>query len=133
MTRDQTYMLDTNVFNDLLKQKISPSLFAGYDVIATRIWLDELKATPTEETRTEENRTSLLNVCEEVAPVPTLVEGEGCQAYWNDGTGRLQNMLARLETLDRKKDEGKNHRRLSYIHGEIGSLDCLTSENGERP
>jgi hypothetical protein len=96
-------MLDTTVFNDLLEQKISPSLFAGYHVIATGIQLDELRATPTEETRT-----SLLNVFEEVAPVPTLtssfafdIEGAGFgQAYWNDRTGRFQNMLASLKALE---------------------------------
>jgi predicted nucleic acid-binding protein len=113
VTRNQTYMLDTNVFNDLLDQKISPLLFTGYRVIATGIQLDELKAT-----ERDERRTSLINVFNDVAPVPTPassfcfdIEGAGLdQAYWNDGTGRFEEMLASLRAID-GKDKGKNQSR----------------------
>jgi predicted nucleic acid-binding protein len=111
--RTQTYMLDTNVFNDLLDQKISPSLFAGYDVIATGIQLDELKAT-----RRDERRASLIKVFNGVAPVhppPSSfaldIEGAGLdQAYWNDQTGIFGAMLASLQARD-GKDKGKNQVR----------------------
>jgi predicted nucleic acid-binding protein len=113
VTRNQTYMLDTNVFNDLLDQKISPSLFVGYDVIATGVQLDELKAT-----RRDERRTSLITVFNDVAPVTTPassfaldIEGAGFgQAYWNDQTGRFEDMLASLQASD-GKDKGKNQLR----------------------
>jgi predicted nucleic acid-binding protein len=114
MTRDQTYMLDTNVFNNLLDQKTSASLFAGHHVIATGIQADELRAT-----RNEGRRASLLDVFKEVAPVRTLassfaldIEGAGLdQAYWNDGTGQFEKMLARLEMLDQKKGRRTNQTR----------------------
>jgi predicted nucleic acid-binding protein len=113
VTRNQTYMLDTNVFNDLLDQKISPSLFSGYDVIVTGVQLDELKAT-----RCDERRTSLMKVFKGVAPVLTPassfaldIEGAGFgQAYWNDQTGRFEGMLASLRAKD-GKDKGKNQLR----------------------
>jgi predicted nucleic acid-binding protein len=111
--RNQTYMLDTNVFNDLLDQKISPSLFAGYDVIATGIQLDELKAT-----QRDERRASLIKVFNGVAPVQIPassfaldIEGAGFgQAYWNDQTGRIEDMLASLQAKD-GKHKGKNQLR----------------------
>jgi predicted nucleic acid-binding protein len=114
MTEDKSYMLDTNVFNRLLDQKISTSLFAGHHVIATGIQASELKAT-----RNDERRASLLGVFKEVAPVPTLastfaldIEGAGFdQAYWNDGTGRFEKTLARLEALDRTNNRSANQTR----------------------
>jgi predicted nucleic acid-binding protein len=113
VTRNQTYMLDTNVFNDLLDQKISPSLFAGHDVISTGIQLDELKAT-----QRDERRASLIKVFNGLAPVQTPassfaldIEGAGFgQAYWNDQTGRFEDMLASLQAKD-GKDKGKNQLR----------------------
>jgi predicted nucleic acid-binding protein len=114
MTREQTYMLDTNVFNDLLDQKISASLFAGHHVIAVGIQADELRAT-----KNDERRTALLDMFKEVAPVSALassfafgIEGAGFdQADWNDGTGQVEKMLARLEMLDQKKDRRANQLR----------------------
>jgi predicted nucleic acid-binding protein len=114
MTRDQTYMLDTNVFNHLLDQKISASLFAGHHVIAAGIQADELSATSN-----DDRRTFLLDVFKEVAPVHTLsssfafgIEGAGLgQAYWNDGTEQFRKMLARLEMLDQKKYRHLNQTR----------------------
>jgi predicted nucleic acid-binding protein len=114
VTDDQTYMLDTNVFNDLLDQKVSASLFARTHVIGTGIQASELKATSD-----DERRASLLGVFREVAPVPALtssfafdIEGAGFdQACWNDGTGQFQKMLARLETLDQRKNRSANQTR----------------------
>jgi rRNA-processing protein FCF1 len=114
MTRDQTYMLDTNVFNDVLDQKISTSFFAGYHLVVTGIQADELKATGN-----DERRASLLTAFKDVAPMSLMassfaldIEGAGLgQAYWNDGTGRLEQMLASLQALDRKKNQSRNQTR----------------------
>ena len=44
----QTYMLDTNVFNHVLEEKISLELFAGCRLLVIGVQLAELRATPCE-------------------------------------------------------------------------------------
>jgi len=75
----QTYMLDTNVFNDVLDRKISFGSFTGRRMLVIGVQAAELRATP--ETL---RREKLLVVFEEINPdtVPTSsfafdVEGAG--------------------------------------------------------
>jgi hypothetical protein len=98
-----SYMLDTNVFNDLLDEKISPLGFAGRRLLVTAIQAAELRAT-----RTAERRRDLLLRYEETHPisVPAAsfaldIEGAGLdQACLNDGSGNFEKMLSRLRILD---------------------------------
>lgn len=99
----QTYMLDTNVFNDVLDRKISSGSFTGRRMLVIGVQAAELRATP--ETL---RREKLLAVFEEINPdtVPASsfafdVEGAGLdQAHWNDRSGNFQKMLDRLQQLD---------------------------------
>jgi predicted nucleic acid-binding protein len=97
-----SYMLDTNVFNDLLDEKILPLAFAGR-LLVTAIQAAELRATPT-----AERRRDLLLRYEETRPISAPaasfafdIEGAGWgQACWNDGSGNFEKMLSRLRMLD---------------------------------
>jgi predicted nucleic acid-binding protein len=103
----QVYMLDTTVFNAVLEGKVSLASFAGSQLLVIGVQADELRSTPDSKRRTE-----LLAVFEQIRPltVPASsfafdIEGAGFgQAYWNDGSGKFQEMLARLRELDGKKD-----------------------------
>ncbi len=107
-----SYMLDTNVFNAVLDGKTSLALFATHRLLVTGIQASELRAT-----QTAERRAGLIAKYEEVGPIllPASsfaldIEGAGLgQAYFNDGSGNFENMLARLQQLDpnNKKDEKK--------------------------
>jgi predicted nucleic acid-binding protein len=108
----QTYMLDTNVFNDVFDEKISLDSFAGCRLLALGVQLDELRAN-----KTSERRAALLAVFEEINPTVLHassfawgIEGAGWnQAYWNNGTGNFEKMLDRLRQLDDKsKKKSKN-------------------------
>jgi predicted nucleic acid-binding protein len=103
---ERPYMLDTNVFNDVLDDKISLASFAGRRLLVIGVQADELRATP--EDPTTRRRERLLAVFAEINPevLPASsfafdVEGAGLdQAYWNDGSGNFEKMLSRLRELD---------------------------------
>ena len=113
MAQTNGYMLDTNLFNDVLDAKIPVGSLRGLHLLATGIQPAELRATSN-----PDRRARLLEIFEEVRPATTLtssfafdVEGAGWdQAYWNDGSGNFQRMLARLRELD-KKDRRLNQVR----------------------
>jgi hypothetical protein len=113
----QTYMLDTNVFNDVLDRKISSASFAGYRLLVIGVQADELRTTPN-----AQKQENLLAVFEEINPKVTLassfaldIEGAGFdQAYWNDGSGNFGQMLNRLQQLDRK-NKNRNLNQLRDI------------------
>lgn len=102
----QTYMLDTNVFNDVLDGEISSALFAGHRLLVIGVQADELRATREDPKRRE----NLLAVFGKINPEVVLassfafdIEGAGFdQAYWNDRSGNFEKTLARLKELDRK-------------------------------
>jgi predicted nucleic acid-binding protein len=108
---DQAYMLDTNIFNALLKRDISAAVFAGRRLLVIGVQADELNAT-----RDTQKREKLLNVFEEVNPKVVLassfafgIEGAGFgQAEWNDGSGLFEKMRDRLRQLD--KESGKKNK-----------------------
>ena len=105
------YMLDTNVFNDVLDGRISLTALMGKRLLIIGVQAAELRAT-----QNSQRRTDLLAVLEEVKPARKLassaawgVEGAGWgQARWNDGSGDFEEMLHRLEELDRKRKRGKD-------------------------
>jgi len=102
------FMLDTNIFNAILDDKISVASISRHQLLTTGVQPGEIRAT-----NCASRRAALLAVFEEVeaASIPASsfafdVEGAGWgQAYWNDGTGNFQKMLSRLNALGRKKDE----------------------------
>jgi predicted nucleic acid-binding protein len=113
---DRPYMLDTNVFNDLFDEKISPASLGSRRWLVTGIQLNELG-----NTKNSERRAELLAMFEEVDPATVLsssfafgIEGAGfCQASWNDGSGKVKHMLQRLRELDaaKHKKRGLNQDR----------------------
>jgi predicted nucleic acid-binding protein len=108
------YMLDTNVFNGVLDGKALPASFANQRLLVTGIQADELRAT-----EKPERRASLLALYEEIRvtslPASSFafdIEGAGFdQAYWNDGGGNFQKMLARLRQLEPKNKRAQNQIR----------------------
>jgi predicted nucleic acid-binding protein len=104
----QTYMLDTNVFNAVLDGKIPLASLESRRLLVIGVQAAELRAT-----KTSERRAALLAVFEEIRPstLPASsfafdIEGAGFdQSNWNDGSGRFDRMLARLQQLDPKKEE----------------------------
>lgn len=112
MTAHQAYMLDANVFNEVLDGNVLlPPLIRRHLLLVTGIQPSELRATPN-----PERRAALLAVYNEIQPtsVPASsfacdIEGAGLdQAYWNDGSGKFEKMLARLQQLDKKKGKKRN-------------------------
>lgn len=105
------YMLDTNVFNDVLDGKISPMAITKHRLLVIGVQAAELCAT-----RNSERRADLLAVFEKINPSTEpassfawSIEGAGWkQAYWNDGSGNFQRMLTRLRQLD---SENRNKNR----------------------
>lgn len=112
--RDQKYMLDTTVFNHVLNEDISTALFAGHRLLVTGVQAGELKST-----KAAQRRESLWDVFKDIAPISLLassfafgIEGAGWdQAYWNDGSGNFEKMLARLKELDGTKNRDLNQKR----------------------
>jgi hypothetical protein len=100
---NRSYMLDTNVFNDLLDGKISFASLVGRRLLVTRIQAAEL-----DKTSNPERRADLLATLEVINPAVILassaafdIEGAGWdQACWNDGSGNFEKMRNRLRELD---------------------------------
>lgn len=119
----QSYMFDSVAFNRAADGKITPSSSAAHRLFATEIQLAELRAT-----RDQQRRSLLISVFEELQPSLVLassfafgIEGAGFgQAFWNDGTGSFERMLARLRGLDVAK------RRKKSAHNQI--RDVLIAE-----
>jgi predicted nucleic acid-binding protein len=106
MDDDVAYMLDTNIFNNLLDGKYPRSILAGRRLMITRVQSAELR-----KTKNALRRVELLTQLDELNPEVVLaesaafdVEGAGWgQAKWNDGTGLFQKLQERLQALDRRK------------------------------
>jgi predicted nucleic acid-binding protein len=98
-------MLDTTLFNDVLRGEVSAASFADLRLLVTGIQPDELG-----NTNNAEKRANLLAVYRTLNPEVTLassfafdIEGAGLdQANWNDGSGNYEKMLDRLRELDGK-------------------------------
>lgn len=109
-----SYMLDTNVFNAVLDGRVLPASFVGRRLLVTGVQAAELHAT-----EKPERRAALLAAYEEIRPtsLPASsfafdIEGAGFdQAYWNDGSGKFEKMLARLRQLDPKNKSAPNQVR----------------------
>jgi len=105
------YMIDTTVFNALLRGDFSLAIFGQHRLIATGIQRDELSKTPD-----DAKRAQLLDRFDAVNSDLVLVgsfafdiEGAGWdQACWNDGSGRFGRMRQRLQELDRKRKRRKD-------------------------
>lgn len=110
----QTYMLDTSVFNAVLEGAASLASFTG-QLLVIGVQVDELR-----NTRDPKRRADLLAIFERIQPITVPassfsfgIEGAGWgQAEWNDGSGKFQEMLARLEELDGRK---RTHNQLRDI------------------
>jgi predicted nucleic acid-binding protein len=105
MTGLPAYMLDTNVFNGLVRGDYSLSIFSNHRLVATGIQRDELNNTPD-----AEKRARLLGRFDSIRPdvLPAAsfafgIEGAGWdQAMWKDGSGNIDRMRHRRQQLDRR-------------------------------
>lgn len=122
-------MLDTNVFNDVLRETIPLSAFAGKRVLVIAVQKDELRRT-----YNPVKQAALIAIFEEVNPSTILgstlafdVEGAGLdQACWNDESGNFERMLSRLRELDAGN---KRKRRFTREELELNQLrDVLIAE-----
>ncbi|HXC13532.1 MAG TPA: hypothetical protein VNV39_11890 [Stellaceae bacterium] len=106
------YMLDTNVFNDVLDGKVSTMSLTEHRLLVIGVQAAELRAT-----RNSARRADLLAVFEEINPSTEPassfawgIEGAGWnQAYWSNKSGNFQRMIERLRQLDsqnKTKDKG---------------------------
>lgn len=103
----EAFMLDTQVFDRVLDGKVALAQAANRRLLVTGVQAAELRAIPD---AYHSRRTDLLQTFEEIAPELCLaasfcldIDGAGMdQALWNDGTGRFDQMLARLKSLDKK-------------------------------
>ena len=94
-------MLDTNVFNDLLDGKLSLEVFAGRELCATHVQIDEISNTSNEKRRME--LTSLfVSIVDKKMPTATAVydDSQSDEAKWGDGV-EYEEILQKLEKLDR--------------------------------
>jgi hypothetical protein len=111
-TEPQAFMLDTNVFSRVLDGVLPLPAKTGRRFLVTGVQADECRSTPC-----PTRRAGLLQAIEEIAPELCLASSfclgiEGAvfgQAEWNDGTGRFEDMLARLKALDRKQRTEAQH------------------------
>lgn len=128
------YMLDTTLFNGVLRGEISVVSFAHLPLLATGIQAAELQAT-----KSTEKRANLAAVFQTISPVvlPASsfafdVEGAGWnQAYWNDGSGNYEKMLARLRELDPKSKDPMNQVR-DILIAETAIKNGATLVSGDR-
>jgi hypothetical protein len=128
---DQAYMLDTNVFNTALDEKISAATFAGRRLLVIGVQADELRAT-----RKPTRQVALLAKFEEIKPTSVLassfawgIEGAGWnQACWNDRSGNYEKMLDRLRQLDEKS--GKKEQQPAQSRSRY--FDCRDRDQKSR-
>jgi predicted nucleic acid-binding protein len=108
-----SYMLDTNVFDDVLDGRLALAAFAGHRILVIGVQWDELSRAK------EPRRAALLATFHRINPDVELaasfvwdIEGAGWdQAEWNDGTGTFEQMLSRLQALDHRSKNSANQLR----------------------
>ena len=131
-------MLDTNVFNRVLDGNILLSSFEGHRLLVTGIQRDELS-----KTKDDVKRTKLLATFEAISPEVVLassfafdIEGAGFdQAYWNDGSGKFEEMRKLLQELDRNKKLLNQERDILIAETAIKSKSARDSlrQEGRHP
>jgi predicted nucleic acid-binding protein len=101
--KDQVkYLLDTNVFNDVLDGKIEHAVLRGKRLVVTHVQRDEINRTP-EEAR----RKDLLSIFGLASREPTesLVWGVSAwgEAKWGVDDGRFNGMRQELDKRNKNK------------------------------
>ncbi len=125
-----SYMLDTNVFNDLLKQlvRLEDVLPSGARFVVTHVQRDELDATPDAQLRE-----CLLARIEQVAPEKKLTTSavwgasRWDEARWPAVPGRFEAMLAALDAR-RKKANNANDILIAETALHFGHI-LMTADN----
>jgi len=109
------YILDTNVFNQVLDGEIDVKRFQGNKLFATHVQFDELQETPD-----SVRREKLVSVFTWIGPkqIPTESAVWGVSKWgevkWSDGVKFFETILARLKELDirsKKTKKPKNQSR----------------------
>ena|ERR1700692_4106185 len=98
------YMLDTNVFNAILRENISTDTFKKREILVTHVQQDELHST-TDKTRREELRAIFLDVHSISVLTDTMIwdNSRWDECNWSSTDGLYDNLLSDLKEADRKK------------------------------
>ena len=136
------FMLDTNVFNRIMKDPAfdltAVAVLCGLDGpdvglwLATGIQLGELRETPDGEIRAKLLAT-FRDVTQFVLLAATFaldVEGAGFdQASWNDGSGLVEKMQARLDEVEPARKKRDRQKRLKPGEPDLNPVrDILIAE-----
>ncbi len=98
------YMFDTNIFNEILDQKIDVTSITNASLYVTHIQLNEIQAT-----KREERRNQLLQTFHEVDKEAIATESavwdvsEWDNAKWGSKNGLYQPIVKRLGEFNKKK------------------------------
>ena len=96
-------MLDTNVFNDIVKNNLSIDLLQKHEVFGTHIQLDEIGRTKDEALRLKLNDVFLALVEAKIATSSLVWDvSRWDESSWSDGK-KFNQMLRRLTELDKNK------------------------------
>ena len=97
------FMLDTNIFNRLLDNRLPLSMIEGKYLITTHIQLDEISKTPNE-IRRAELESLFKETKQERVPTESSVwdVSRWDNAKWTSEDSKYPEMLARLSELDKK-------------------------------
>jgi predicted nucleic acid-binding protein len=127
-----SFMLDTNIFNAVLDGRVSIASIAHHRLLTTGVQAGELRAT-----KDPSRRAGLLGISKQVnvSSLPTStfafdIDGAGAgEAHWNDGSGRFEKMLARLNEFERKKDELNPQRDILIAETALKNGAILVSDD----
>jgi hypothetical protein len=124
------YMLDTTVFNAVVKARLPLSALAGRRLFATHVQLDELENTSCEQLRAR-LRAAFEEIAAERLPTESAVwdVSKWDQAKWPAEDGNFEKMLARLEELDGKKRHPNQLRDI--LIAETAIKNSLTLVSGD--
>ena len=129
------YVLDTNVFNDLLDRKIDISVLPReHGFVATGVQMAEIKATPD-----PERRLKLLSLFETVAQEHRFTEsfvwgvqgsGWGESKWSNDGGQRLKSLKQDLDARKRRKNNMQDALIAEVAH--VNGYSLVTADSNLR-
>lgn len=126
----QGYMLDTNVFNHLLKETQLPKICRGASLLATHIQMDEIAAT-----KDCEKKVRLIAVFEKVNPEKEATAsfvlgvsrlGKACLSSENGRYDEMLNCLKKLDLLAKKKSKNPYNQHMDILIAETVILRGAT-------
>ena len=126
------YMLDTNVFNRVLKHHLAVDDFRKVSLVTTHVQADELR-----NTKDTVIKDALLAIFEEIGPEATPTRSavfdvsSWDEAGWGDEDGVFEKMLCRLKELDAASIKKKKKRKPNEFNQERDILMAETAVKNE--